>query len=80
MRLMLLYILEGDELVLRASRNSHPESVGQVKLKLGQAQPAGSPSIASPWSCRKNAGGDPRFQSSTNSRKIVLKRSSPFPC
>src|SRR3984893_11432027 len=30
-----VYLLEGDELVLRASKNSHPEAIGKLKLKLG---------------------------------------------
>ena len=32
----LLYLLEGDELVLRASKNTHPEVVNHRKMKLGQ--------------------------------------------
>src|ERR1700678_1767629 len=32
----LIYVLEGDDLVLRASKNPHPEAVDRLKLKLGQ--------------------------------------------
>src|SRR5690348_13531433 len=32
----MVYLLEGGELVLRASRNPHPESVGRLKMKVGQ--------------------------------------------
>src|SRR6201998_4938727 len=32
----LIYILEGDELVLRASKNPHPDVVDRLKLRLGQ--------------------------------------------
>ncbi|HZE26846.1 MAG TPA: GAF domain-containing protein [Terriglobales bacterium] len=57
-----IYILEGDELVLRASRNSHPESVGQVKLKLGQGITGWVAQHRQPVVVSQNAGGDPRFQ------------------
>jgi uroporphyrinogen-III synthase len=29
-------VLEGDELVLRASKNPHPEVVDRLKLRVGQ--------------------------------------------
>src|SRR5271155_6154069 len=32
----LIYVLEGEDLVLRASKNSHPEVVDRLKLRLGQ--------------------------------------------
>jgi len=32
----MIYVLEGEELVLRASKNPHPEVVGRLKMKLGQ--------------------------------------------
>ncbi|HTW23531.1 MAG TPA: GAF domain-containing protein [Candidatus Baltobacteraceae bacterium] len=32
----MIYVLEGEELVLHASRNPHPEIVGRLKMKLGQ--------------------------------------------
>jgi uroporphyrinogen-III synthase len=32
----MVYVLEGDDLVLRASKNPHPEVVGRLKMKLGQ--------------------------------------------
>jgi uroporphyrinogen-III synthase len=32
----MVYILEGDDLVLRASKNARPEVVGRLKMKLGQ--------------------------------------------
>src|SRR5215831_15760330 len=31
-----IYILEKDELVLRASKNEHAEQVGRLKLRVGQ--------------------------------------------
>src|SRR6185503_8029970 len=30
-----IYVLEGDALILRASKNPHPESVDQLTLRLG---------------------------------------------
>jgi uroporphyrinogen-III synthase len=32
----LIYVLEGDELILRASQNAHPDVVDRLKLKVGQ--------------------------------------------
>jgi uroporphyrinogen-III synthase len=32
----MIYVLEGEELVLRASKNPHPEVVGRLKMKVGQ--------------------------------------------
>ena len=32
----LLYVLEGEELVLRASKNPHPDAVDRLKLRVGQ--------------------------------------------
>src|SRR3981081_3944999 len=32
----LIYVLDGDELVLRASKNPHPEVVDGLKLRVGQ--------------------------------------------
>jgi hypothetical protein len=31
-----IYVLEGDELVLRASKTPHPEVVDRLKLRMGQ--------------------------------------------
>ena len=32
----MIYVLEGDELVLRASKNPHPEALGRLKMRVGQ--------------------------------------------
>src|SRR3981081_2065186 len=32
----LIYVLEGEDLVLRASKNPHPEVVDRLKLRVGQ--------------------------------------------
>src|SRR3979409_528089 len=32
----LIYVLEGEDLVLRASKNAHPDVVDRLKLRVGQ--------------------------------------------
>jgi len=54
-----VYILEGNELVLSASRNSHPEAIGRLKLNLGQGITGW---VAKPVVVSQDACGDPRFQ------------------
>src|SRR6188508_521226 len=46
-----VYVLDEDTLVLRASKTPHPDVVDRLKLRVGEASPAGWPSIASrlPW-------------------------------
>jgi len=74
----LAYVLEGDELVLRASRNPHPEVVDRLKLRVGQGitgwvaehhEPVAIPE--KPLSIRDSS-------SSMSCPKTVTKRS--FPC
>src|SRR6266581_2125758 len=55
-----IYILEGEELVLRASRNSHPEAVGRLKLQLGQGITGWVAKHRQPVVVSENASGDPR--------------------
>ena len=55
-----VYLVEGDELVLRAAKNSHPEAVG--KLKLGQGITAWVAKHRRPVVIAQNAGLDPRFR------------------
>jgi uroporphyrinogen-III synthase len=57
-----VYFLEGDELVLRASKNSHPEAVGKLKLKLGQGITGWVAKHQHPVVVGQNAASDPRFQ------------------
>ncbi len=57
-----VYLLEGDELVLRASKNSHPEAVGKLKLKLGQGITGWVAKHRQPVVVAQNAALDPRFQ------------------
>ena len=57
-----VYILEGNELVLRASRNSHPEAVGRLKLKLGQGITGWVAKHRQPVVVSQDACHDPRFK------------------
>jgi uroporphyrinogen-III synthase len=56
------YVLEGDELVLRASKNPHPEAVDRLKLKLGQGITGWVAEHRQPVAVSQNASADPRFQ------------------
>lgn len=57
-----VYLLEGDELVLRASKNAHPEAVGKLKVKLGQGITGWVAKHRQPVVVAANAALDPRFQ------------------
>jgi FixJ family two-component response regulator len=58
----LIYVLEGDELVLRASKNDHPEAVGFLKMKLGQGIAGWVAEHKSPVAIGESAYADPRFE------------------
>ena len=58
-----VYLLEDDELVLRASRNSHEEIVDRLKLRLGQGITGWVAEHQSPVAVERGAFNDPRFQS-----------------
>src|SRR5258708_23763721 len=57
-----VYVLEKDELGLRASKNAHPEAVDRLKLKLGQGITGWVAEHRQPVSVPSNAAQDPRFQ------------------
>jgi uroporphyrinogen-III synthase len=57
-----VYILEGNELVLWASRSSHPEAIGRLKLKLGQGITGWAAKHRLPIVVSQDACGDPSFQ------------------
>jgi len=57
-----IYVLEGDELVLRASKNPHPETVDRLKLKLGQGITGWVAEHRQPVAVPENASTDSRFQ------------------
>jgi len=58
----LIYLLEGEELVLRASRNLHPDAVDRVKLKMGQGITGWVAEHRQPVSVPERAYSDPRFK------------------
>jgi signal transduction protein with GAF and PtsI domain len=57
----LVYVLEGEELVLRASRTPHPELVDRLKLRMGQGITGWVAEHREPVSLTQNAAEDPRF-------------------
>ncbi len=58
----LIYVLEGDELVLRASKNPHPEVVDRLKLRVGQGITGWVAEHKEPVAVAEKAALDPRFQ------------------
>ncbi len=58
----LIYVLEGDDLVLRASKNPHPEAVDRLKLRLGQGITGWVAEHREPVAVSEKAALDPRFQ------------------
>ncbi|HXQ29972.1 MAG TPA: GAF domain-containing protein [Gemmatimonadales bacterium] len=57
-----IYVLEGDELVLRASKNSHPEAVGRLTMKVGQGITGWVAEHREPVVMAEGAYQDPRFK------------------
>ena len=58
-----VYVLEGDDLVLRASNNPHPEVVDRLKLRVGQGITGWVAEHRQPVAVPRNASKDPRFRS-----------------
>lgn len=58
----LVYVLEGDELVLRASKNPHPEAVDRLKLRVGQGITGWVAEHNEPVAIPEKAALDARFQ------------------
>ncbi|MFZ0816587.1 MAG: ANTAR domain-containing protein [Candidatus Sulfotelmatobacter sp.] len=58
----LLYVLEGVDLVLRASKNPHPEVVDRLKLRVGQGITGWVAEHQKPVAVNEKAALDPRFQ------------------
>ncbi len=57
-----VYVLEGGELVLRASKNPHSEVVDRLKLPVGQGITGWVAENRRPVAISENAFKDPRFQ------------------
>jgi uroporphyrinogen-III synthase len=58
----LVYVLEGDDLVLRASKNQHPEVVDSLKLRVGQGITGWVAEHREPVAVSEKAAQDTRFQ------------------
>lgn len=57
-----VYVLEGDELVLKASKNPHPAEVNRLRLRLGEGITGWVAKHRQPVAVARNAFHDPRFQ------------------
>jgi signal transduction protein with GAF and PtsI domain len=57
-----VYILEGKDLVLRSSKNPHPEIVDRLKLRIGQGITGWVAEHRQPVAVGSHASSDPRFQ------------------
>ena len=57
-----VYLLEDDALVLRASKNPHPDLVGRLKLKIGQGVTGWVAQERHPVAVAQRASEDPRFR------------------
>jgi uroporphyrinogen-III synthase len=57
-----VYVLEGEQLVMQASKNPHPEAVGKLTLKLGQGIAGWVAQHRQPVVIARNAALDSRFQ------------------
>src|SRR5208282_721082 len=58
----LIYVLEGEDLVLRASKNRHPEVVDRLRLRVGQGITGWVAEHQEPVAVAEKAALDPRFQ------------------
>jgi signal transduction protein with GAF and PtsI domain len=58
-----VYVLESGHLVLRASKNPHPEHIDRLKLPLGQGITGWVAAQRKPVAVGANAWADPRFRS-----------------
>lgn len=56
-----IYVLDGDQLVLRASKHPHPEALNQIKLKMGEGITGWVAEHRKPVAVARNAAKDPRF-------------------
>lgn len=58
----MIYVLEREDLVLRASKNPHPEVVGRLKMKVGQGITGWVAEHREPVVMVEEAYSDPRFK------------------
>ncbi len=57
-----IYVREGDELVLRGSKNPHPEILDRLKLRVGQGITGWVAEHRQPVAVARDASKDPRFK------------------
>jgi uroporphyrinogen-III synthase len=57
-----IFVLEGEELVLRASKNPHPDAVDKLKMRVGQGITGWVAEHREPVILAENARQDPRFK------------------
>ena len=57
-----IYILEGTDLVLRSSKNPHPDIIGRLRLSVGQGITGWVAEHRTPVAVARNAAKDPRFK------------------
>jgi uroporphyrinogen-III synthase len=57
-----IYVREGDELVLRGSKNPHPEALDRLKLRVGQGITGWVAEHRQPVAVPRDASKDPRFK------------------
>ena len=57
----LIYVVEGNELILRASQNAHPDVVDRLKLKMGQGITGWVAEHKQPVAIESKAYNDQRF-------------------
>jgi FixJ family two-component response regulator len=58
----MVYVIEGDELVLRASKNPHPDIIDRLKLRVGQGITGWVAEHRKPVAVAENASEDFRFK------------------
>jgi uroporphyrinogen-III synthase len=61
-----IYVLEGDKLVLRASKNPHADVLGQLGVLMGQGITGWVAEHREPVALASNASNDPRFKAFKN--------------
>jgi signal transduction protein with GAF and PtsI domain len=57
-----IYVVDGDELVLSASKNPHPDVVDRLKIRVGQGITGWVAEHRQPVAVGEHASKDPRFQ------------------
>jgi uroporphyrinogen-III synthase len=57
-----IFVLEGEELILRASKNPHPDALDKVKMRLGEGITGWVAEHREPVILGENACRDPRFK------------------